>query len=514
MIAGVVRHARTARDARALETHLLKSENDPQLHVLSGTLASDLSGALADMQRLRDATSADAAALHIHLSPSRSMSDDELVRAAEIVIRHFDAEGYPAAMVVHEKQRQDGEGDRHGHLVLGRVSPELEVLESGFEKIRLETAARIIEHELGEAPTLGRHHKSALKWLRANGRKDVADWLEQAYGAQPTKPQSAASPDSRQGLARQGIDLPETRSAIRSAWAVGGLEAVRDAGYVITPGRKAGVYIVTKDGVEIGALDRLLREKRAHVRTAMEAEMAANTAEIPETQKNKRVLKPVETRSSRSEGNPSREKRCSESAFAAAHRFLDRQEIELAEEITVLSRRVPLPDPDDLVGSRIKLKKAADELAHWDQLHGPRLAELRKKAEMPKPRGFFAWLTGRTVRWVRVSKELTSLLEERVPLQTKIQEAQRILRVLTTVQETRQLKYETSRQRQCERQKDVLDLIPHARDVLSENPGVALGGGRALARAARKRRRKHLDREALHVPKSGFVATAEFSGRS
>ncbi|WP_415718106.1 relaxase/mobilization nuclease domain-containing protein [Roseibium sp.] len=466
------------------------------------------------MQRLRNATSADAAALHIHLSPSRSMSDDELVRAAEIVIRHFDAEGYPAAMVVHEKQRQDGEGDRHGHLVLGRVSPELEVLESGFEKIRLETAARIIEHELGEAPTLGRHHKSALKWLRANGRKDVADWLEQAYGAQPTKPQSAASPDSRQGLARQGIDLPETRSEVRAAWARGGSEAARDAGYVITAGRKADVFIVTKDGVEIGALDRLLGEKRALVRTAMEAEIVAKTAEILENPKNKRIVRPVETRSSESDGDPSRKNRSSKKALAAAHRFLDQQEAELTEKVTALSRPVPLPDPDDLVGSRIKLKKAADELAHWDQLHGPRLAELRKKAEMQKPRGFFAWLTGRTARWVCASKELTSLLEERVPLHSKIQEVQRIVRVLTTVQETRQLKYESSRQRQRERHKDVLGLIPHARDVLSENPGVALGGGKALARAARKRRRQHLDEQVLHVPERLPNATAEFSGRS
>ncbi|WP_306149771.1 MULTISPECIES: relaxase/mobilization nuclease domain-containing protein [unclassified Roseibium] len=514
MIAGVVRHARTARDARALEAHLLKAENDPRVHVLAGTLATDLSGALADMQRLRNATSADAAALHIHLSPSRSMSDEELVHASEIVIRHFDAEGYPAALVIHDKERQGGEGDRHGHLVLGRVSPELQVMESGFEKIRLETAARIIEFELGEAPTLGRHHKSAVKWLRANGREDIADWLEQAHGIQPAKPHSAASPDSRQGLVRQGIDLPETRSALRTAWGVGGPEAVRDAGFKITDGRKAGVFIVSRDGIEIGALDRLLGEKRALVRTAMEAEIAVKTAEISEISKNKRILRPVETRSSESEGDPSRKKRCSKRALAAAHGFLDRQEVELTEEITVLSRPVPLPDPKDLVDTRNKLKKAADELARWDKLHGPRLAELRKKTQMPKPVGFFAWVTGRSGRWERAYREATSLLEERAPLQTKIQEAQRIVRVLTTVQETRQLKQEASRQRQRERHKDVLDLIPHARDVLSENPRIALRGGKALAKAARKRRRQHLESDAVHVQESGFVATVEFNGRS
>lgn len=271
MIAGVGRHARTRRESRALVTHLLKEENSPRVRVLGGTLATDLPGAVRDMGRLRDSTSADAAALHIHLSPSRALTDDELARAAEIVRDHLGAADHPAAFVVHDKERRAGGGHSHAHLVLGRVSPSGKVLESGFEKIKLETASRLIEFELGEAPVLGRHHKSAVRWLRNNGREDVADWLEAAYGPDTDKPMSAASPDKRQALARRGIDLSDARAEICGAWKDGGAEAIRSTGYDIKPGRKSGVWIVAREGVEIGSLDRIVGEKRADVRNAIEA---------------------------------------------------------------------------------------------------------------------------------------------------------------------------------------------------------------------------------------------------
>ena len=308
MIAGVVRHARTQRDSRALVSHLLKEENVPRVRILGGTLASDLPGAVRDMERLRDASKADAAALHIPLSPSRMMTDDELVRAAEIVIDHLGAQGHPAIIVSHEKERREGDGHRHGHLVLGRVSPEGHVLESGFERIKIETAARIIEHELGEPAILGRHHASAVKWLRAHGRADVADWLEAAHGPNPDRPQSAASPEKRQALARQGVDLSEARATIRDAWTSGGAEAVRSAGFEIKPGRKSGVFVVSQDGIEIGSLDRLTGQKRADVREAMDVAPDLISRKESNPERTQRSRKPVETPSGSPEGDPSSEK--------------------------------------------------------------------------------------------------------------------------------------------------------------------------------------------------------------
>lgn len=287
MIGGIVRHGRTKRDSRALVNHLLK--DDGARVELFHTVAPTLTAAVADMELARDGSSADAAFLHIHLSPARDMSRDELRQAASIVIDHLGANGHQAALVFHDKPRRGGEGGTHAHIVVGRVGPDGEVLTAGFEKIKVETAMRIAEFELGETPTLGRHHASGARWLRANGRADVADWMDAAHGADPDKPGSSASPAKRQALARQGVELPDARDIVRSAWeASDGPQAfqaaLRERGMDVAPGQKPGVFVVTSGETEVGALDRIIKLKRRDVATRMEGfDHAAADTPAPST---------------------------------------------------------------------------------------------------------------------------------------------------------------------------------------------------------------------------------------
>ncbi len=694
MIAGVGRHARTQREARALVSHLLKEENSPRVRILGGTLAGDLPTAVRDMERLRDSSKADAAALHIFLSPSRAMTDAELARAAEIVIGHLGAADHPAALVMHDKERQSGDGHHHAHLVLGRVSPDGRVLESGFEKIKLETACRLTEFELGEEPILGRHHASAVRWLREHGRADVAEWLTDAHGPNPNKPTSVASPEKRQALSRQGIDLSNARAEIRGAWTSGGAEAVRSAGYDIEPGRKSGIYVVSRDGVEIGSLDRLIKEKRAAVRSAMEVDREPKSGEPGGFEESRRSGKPVESDSEGAVGdrtleNPLRfwsarrsthgrqpsllgkktamdevaeaarewaaaisariddaltiaharhwiklrrnelkaqivspnrdgvvsvrgvgrmryelavldaatvvlaespglalggeaalmgaarrrhaeqrsahreiridakivndgnaapippgrqsnrkpastlsspsvvgksgnsraggrsvvtqppgkpvqrdlqgvmddassEKhhlgRSVEKAAKAAWSFLGRREVELRGRIGELSRPERLADPDELIDARRKLSDAARELADWDARHSVSLVEFRRLTDRPRPTGFFAWMTGATARYDAASRELAALFDWREPLLKAASMARRSVRILNVVRETRQARHDTARCRERDSLKRQLELIGEARSALEADPTIALGGGKALADAARKRR--------------------------
>lgn len=285
MIGGAVRHGRTRRDSRALVNHLLKDRGTRV--ELFNSVAPNLSAAVADMELARDGSSADAAFLHVHLSPARDMSRDELRQAADIVVRHLGAEGHQVALVYHDKPRRSGEGGTHAHLVLGRVGPDGQVLPSGFEKIRVETACRIAEFELGEPATLGRHHASGVKWLRANGRGDVADWMEAAHGTDPDKPGSAASPARRQGLARRGVDLASARDALQAAWQQSDgpqafQAALRGLGLDVVPGDKPGVWVVRAGDADIGALDRIIKQKRAAVAARMEGfEHAADPVPAP-----------------------------------------------------------------------------------------------------------------------------------------------------------------------------------------------------------------------------------------
>lgn len=289
MIGQAVKHGRTMKDARNLSAHLRK-DKDARIEMLNSA-ASSLDEAMDDMMLARDGSRAKDAFLHLSISPSRDMSDDELRQVAGIVARHFGAEDHQAALVFHEKDRANGKGNRHAHLVLGKVGPEGQVIPAGFEKIRMETAMRIAEFEMGEPATLGRHHASAIKWLRANDRADVADWLDLAHGPNPEKPTSPASPAIRQKIERvTGTDLATVTMSVRDAWsrsdnAQAFTAALAESGFEIQKGQKDGVFLVMKEGVQVGALDRLLKEKRRAVASRMEGftNEPASTKQHPDT---------------------------------------------------------------------------------------------------------------------------------------------------------------------------------------------------------------------------------------
>lgn len=135
---------------------------------------------------------------------------------------------------------------------------------------------RIAEFEMGETATIGRHHGSAVKWLQKNNRNDVAEWLVSSHGKIPEKPQSSVSPDNRQKIERvTKSDLMTVTTTVASAWersddSKSFSAALAEHGFEVQEGRKKGVYIILKDGSEIGALDRLLKQKRGVVAQKME----------------------------------------------------------------------------------------------------------------------------------------------------------------------------------------------------------------------------------------------------
>lgn len=285
MIGQVTPHGRTGQDGRNLVGHVIGKEPSARVEIMN-SLGADLPDVIREMEIMRDGTRAESAYLHIVLSPGSALDDDGIRKAAQIVMKHFDAEDHPAALVFHDKERRGGQGDRHAHLVLGRVGPDGKPLVSGFEKIRLETAIRICEFELGEAPVLGEHFASSVRWLRKNDRVEIADWLESVHGADPDRPRSAASPSKRQALERQGLDLSAARESVKAAWsAADGVAAFHAAmsenGLSAVPGDKPGVWIVRAGDVEVGALDRILGEKRKAVAERMQKEGKKNDADSP-----------------------------------------------------------------------------------------------------------------------------------------------------------------------------------------------------------------------------------------
>lgn len=91
------------------------------------------------------------------------------------------------------------------------------------------------------------------------------------------KPKSAISSAGRQRAKRLNFNLPAGRVAVQKMWAekpeIGPFKtALSTAGYEITTGTKAGVWVLrdVKSGLVLGAVDRLLKLKRQAVRNMME----------------------------------------------------------------------------------------------------------------------------------------------------------------------------------------------------------------------------------------------------
>ena len=272
-----VRHGRTARDAGNLARHLLRREGNASIEVVRivGLVATDLPGALAAMRRLTPRTAA-AAFHHISLAPSGTCTVADLSADADRAMREMGADPaiHPHALVVHGKTSVAGRAPCHAHLVVAHWGLEGQSLDDSWLHLRLERVAREIEHDRGEPLTPGRHDRALAKALRARGRPEVATALEAAATDGP--PRSATTPGARQRLRRAGVDDVAARAAVTAAWAdatspAALREALAGDGLSITLGKKPGVWtVIAAGGAVVGALDRIVKQKRAIVAARME----------------------------------------------------------------------------------------------------------------------------------------------------------------------------------------------------------------------------------------------------
>lgn len=272
-----VRHGRTARDVRNLARHLLRRDGNASVEVVRivGLAATDLPGALAAMRRLAPGAAA-AAFHHISLAPSGTCAVADLSADADRAMREMGADPaiHPHALVVHGKASVAGRAPCHAHLVVAHWGLEGQALDDAWLHLRLERVAREIEHDRGEPLTPGRHDRALVKALRARGRPEVAAALEAAASDGP--PRSATTPRARQRLRRAGVDDVAARAAVKAAWATAvGPAVLRDtlagAGLSLAPGEKPGVWtVIAAGGAVVGALDRIVKQKRAVVAARME----------------------------------------------------------------------------------------------------------------------------------------------------------------------------------------------------------------------------------------------------
>jgi hypothetical protein len=141
---------------RGLAAHLSKKNND-RVEVLDirGAAIENLQEAIDDWRDLSKGTTCNKPIYHAQLNPDRDLSREEWDKAIGIFEKEMGLEGYPRAVVLHEK-----EGREHVHLVYSRFNHDLEnerltAWSDSWNYPKHERASREIERELGLEKTQG-----------------------------------------------------------------------------------------------------------------------------------------------------------------------------------------------------------------------------------------------------------------------------------------------------------------------------------------------------------------------
>ena len=275
MIITIVAHGRTPRDTAAVLAHLESREGQCSCVLLVDWSHEDhVPDVLAGMEFMRDGSRATIAFHHLTISPRCRLTLAQCEDVVGRIVKALGAEEHARVLWEHsEKPRVGAAVDQHLHLVLGHVGPNLRALDMSFSYTRLEAVARTIEFDLGEAMTPSRQASSVAARLRVTGRDDVADAV--LAGVSSQLPRSITSSRTRARAERHGLLSPQRVSEMaQAAWAASDTReafqsALAEAGLVVEPGRQAQVWLVTQNGIVIGALDRLIRGSRVGVDARM-----------------------------------------------------------------------------------------------------------------------------------------------------------------------------------------------------------------------------------------------------
>lgn len=273
MIITTVKHGRRERDSRHLAAHLAKTENaTSEIVAIGNCLAQTLPEALSVMEAYRAASASNVGAAfhHCTVNPAVMLSREDLLQCVHRLRQELDPTLLrPFCVAVHSKARARGTTE-HAHLVLSTTDHLGKALDDGFTVLRTERLARELEFDFKDVakPLLGRHHIPVVRALKQS-RPEVAEWLEQAHGPKPEKPESSISEGARNRARAAGFKLPKARAFVEDAWEKSDREIdafvrlLAAAGFEICAGDRANVWIIkNQKGVLVGSVDRILRMKR------------------------------------------------------------------------------------------------------------------------------------------------------------------------------------------------------------------------------------------------------------
>ena len=255
----------TSSGAGAVGSHVLSGPANESIDVLQGCQAD-----LDDMVRDAEAGGSKYALRHWKVSPKEGMGTEDARQVAQDLAREFGADSARMLIVEHQKPRAGGAGhDRHWHVIAPEYDPVAgRVLDAHWMRPRHEKLARIAEARLGHDLVPGRWNAAVGRALADEGRPELAARV--AAVAEQPRPESGYSATQHQTAARRGHAMPHDRLTVAAAWrqadgAQAFAAALAEQGISIRQGDKAGTFIAERDGQLIGAVHRLVGEKKVAV---------------------------------------------------------------------------------------------------------------------------------------------------------------------------------------------------------------------------------------------------------
>ncbi|WP_299845295.1 relaxase/mobilization nuclease domain-containing protein [uncultured Roseovarius sp.] len=214
--------------ARALADHLTNERDNDHLTVLevSGFMADDLHGALAEAYAISKATQCTQFMFSLSLNPPADHigTEKDFVDAADRAEQVLGLSGQPRAIVMHEK-----EGRRHAHVVWSRIdTDEMKAINLPHFKNKLRDLSRDLFLDYGWVLPDG---------LATYGNKSPLNFTLEEW----------------QQAKRQNLDPHEIKQIFRQAWKrcdsqIGFKNALEDRGYFLARGDRRGFVALDVEG--------------------------------------------------------------------------------------------------------------------------------------------------------------------------------------------------------------------------------------------------------------------------
>ncbi|MEQ1705458.1 MAG: AAA family ATPase [Rickettsiales bacterium] len=278
-----------SRDNAPQLGHYLLNEHDGEsARVLQvrGTIADDVKGAMEELEAIAKGTRCEQHMYHAILNPERgqSFTDAQKFYAIEVIAKQLGLDQNARVVVEHEKDRE-----QHIHIAFSRINPDtLKSVRMSHDRLKIHLAARIIEHDLGHRFVFTGQHDHVMRQLRAQGREDVAEWMERERVKMLEQPalQRSASRSEEEQSHRLMMDLKQVRADIRGAWeqsdnGAAFRQGLEGKGYLLARGDRRD-YVVIDEAGGVHSVARCLSKevKAANVRERLADLANANVPDV------------------------------------------------------------------------------------------------------------------------------------------------------------------------------------------------------------------------------------------